>query len=88
MTASPNAMSPATSTTASTDRVDEALGTSEVSNSSAELNPSNRKKINPLAADPVAGGGGRDGSDGGAAAAGTATHQILLRSRKALHAGF
>ena len=72
--------------------MDEALGTSEVSNSSAELNPINRRKINPLAADPVAGGGGGGGGDGGdggaAAAAGTATHQIRLRSRKALHAGF
>ena len=47
--ASPNATSPAASTTANTDRVDDALGTSGVSNSSAELNPSNWRKINPLA---------------------------------------
>ena len=51
--ASPNTTSPATSTNASTDRVDEALGRSS-ENSSAEPNPSNWRKMNPPVANLVA----------------------------------
>ena len=50
---SPNTTSPATSTNASTDRVDEALGRAS-ENSSAEPNPSNWRKMNPLVANLVA----------------------------------
>ena len=48
--ASPNPTSPATSTTANTDRAEEGLGSSELWNSSAEPNPSNWENTNALVA--------------------------------------